>query len=68
MKRILAWAAIVLTAGAFILLCLVWLLKINILIPIAMFVLAFILLGVVKKMPDDDAAPSDTPDDRDGGQ
>ena len=68
MKRILAWAAIVLTAGAFILLCLVWLLKINILIPIAMFALAFILLGVVKKMPDDTAAPSDTPDDGNGGQ
>ena len=50
MKRILSYIAVGLTAGAFILLCLIWILKINVLIPIAMFAAAFVLLGVVKRM------------------
>ena len=54
MRRALSWIAIVLTAGAFILLCLIWVLKINIVIPIIMFAAALVLLGVVKSMPSDD--------------
>lgn len=54
MRRALSWIAIVLAAGAFILLCLIWILKINILIPILMFAAALVLLGIVKSMPSDD--------------
>ena len=50
MKKILSYIAVGLTAGAFILLCLIWVLKINVLIPILMFAAAFVLLGVVKRM------------------
>lgn len=53
MRRILAWLAIVLTLSAFVLMCLILTLKINPLIPILMFVAAFILLYIVKRMPSD---------------
>lgn len=53
MRRVLSWIAIVLTGGAFILLCLIWLLKINILIPICMFAAALLLLFAVKRMAPD---------------
>ena len=54
-KRILSFIALGLTAGAFILLCLVWILKINVLIPIFMFAASFVLLGIVKRMHETDA-------------
>ena len=50
MKRVLSFIAIGLTLGAFILLCLIWVLKINLIIPILMFAAAFVLLGIVKRM------------------
>lgn len=50
MKKILSFLAVGLTAGAFILLCFIWVLKINVLIPILMFAAAFVLLGIVKRM------------------
>ena len=54
LRRALSWIAIALTAIAFILLCLIWLLKINILIPIGMFAAAMVLLYIVKRMPTDE--------------
>ncbi len=54
MRRVLSWVAVALAAGAFILLCLIWVLHINVIIPIIMFAAAFVLLGVVKSMPSDD--------------
>lgn len=68
-RRVLSWIAIVLTAGAFILLCLIWLLKINILIPILMFAAALVILGIVKNMPsDEEEAPKNenAPSENDG--
>ena len=56
MKRVLSFIAIGLTAGAFILLCLVLILKLNVLVPILMFAAAFALLGVVKRMHTNDSA------------
>ncbi len=50
MKKFLSYLAIALTLGAFILLCLIWVLKIHVIIPILMFAAAFVLLGVVKRM------------------
>ncbi|MBR5947091.1 MAG: hypothetical protein IKZ82_00400 [Clostridia bacterium] len=50
MKKVLSFIAIGLTLGAFILLCLIWVFKINVLIPIFMFTAAFVLLGIVKRM------------------
>lgn len=55
MKRILAWISIIITLTAFVLLCLVLKTGINILIPICMFVVALILLAIVKRMPNDAA-------------
>ena len=40
-----------LTGAAFILLCLIWVLRINAIIPVLMFAAAIILLGICKKMP-----------------
>lgn len=54
MKRILSFIAIGLTAAAFILLCLIWVLKIQVWIPILMFAAAFVLLGIVKRMHAED--------------
>lgn len=53
MRRILSWIAIVTIAAAFVLLCLVLPLKINITIPIALFAVAIVLFFVVKRMPSD---------------
>ena len=49
MRRALSIIALVLTGAAFILLCLIWVLRINAIIPVLMF--AIILLGICKKMP-----------------
>lgn len=62
MRRILCFIAIGLTGGAFILLCLIWILKINALIPILMFAAAFVILGIVKRMHELNNAVSDTND------
>lgn len=51
MRRALSIIALVLTGAAFILLCLIWVLKINAIIPILMFAAALILLGICKRMP-----------------
>ena len=53
MRRALSIFTLALTGAAFILLCLVLILRINVLIPIGMFAVAFILLGVVKRMQPD---------------
>lgn len=53
MKRILAWICIALTLAAFLAMCLVLKLKIPILIPICMFAAAFVLLAIVKRLPND---------------
>lgn len=52
MRRALSIIALVLTGAAFILLCLIWVLRINAIIPVLMFAAAIILLGICKKMPD----------------
>lgn len=49
--RALSIIALVLTGAAFILLCLIWVLRINAIIPVLMFAAAIILLGICKKMP-----------------
>ena len=54
MRRILAVISIFFAIGAFLLLCLVLPLRINILIPIFMFVIAFMLLMIVKRMDSDE--------------
>lgn len=54
MRRILAVISIFFAIGAFVLLCLVLPLQINILIPIFMFVIAFMLLMIVKRMDSDE--------------
>ena len=54
MRRILAVISIAFAVGAFVLLCLVLPLQINILIPIFMFVIAFLLLMIVKRMNSDE--------------
>ncbi len=51
MRRALSIIALVLTGAAFILLCLIWVLRINAIIPVLMFAAAIILLGICKKMP-----------------
>ena len=51
MRRALSIIALVLTGAAFILLCLIWVLRINASIPVLMFAAAIILLGICKKMP-----------------
>lgn len=66
MKRILSFIAIGLTLGAFILLCLIWILKINVLIPILMFAAAFVLLGIVKRMHEADGAAASEKADEGG--
>ena len=58
MKRFLSFLAIGLTLGAFLLLCLIWVLKIHVIIPIVMFVAAFALLGVVKRMHEAESVPA----------
>ena len=58
MKRALSFLAIGLTLGAFILLCLIWVLKIQVWIPILMFAAAFVLLGIVKRMHETDSLTS----------
>ena len=58
MRRFLSLVGVALTAGAFIMLCLCWLLKINILIPILMFAAALVILGIVKRMPADESEAS----------
>ena len=50
MRRALSIIALVLTGAAFILLCLIWVLRINAIIPVLMLA-AIILLGICKKMP-----------------
>lgn len=54
LRRTLAWICIVLTAAAFVLLSLVFVLKINIWIPVTMFAISLIMLMMVKRMPNDD--------------
>lgn len=49
MRRALSIIALVLTGAAFILLCLIWVLRINAIIPVLMFAAAIILLGICKK-------------------
>lgn len=61
MKRVLSFIAIGLTLGAFILLCLIWVLKINLIIPILMFASAFVLLGIVKRMHEAEGLTANDP-------
>lgn len=64
MRRTLSWIAIFFALGAFCLLCLIWVLKVDIIIPLIMFVAAFVLLGIVKRMRNNDAGISQSkPDD-----
>ena len=58
MRRILAWVSIILALGAFTLLSLTFLLRVNIIIPILMFAAALVLLYVVKHMPADETGIS----------
>lgn len=53
MKKTLAWICIVLTFTAFVLLCLVFVLKINVWIPVIMFAVSLIMLMMIKRMPND---------------
>lgn len=55
MRRILALISIVFAAAAFVLLCLVLPCRIPIDIPIILFVIAFMLLVIVKRMKSDEA-------------
>ncbi|MBR3298234.1 MAG: hypothetical protein IKI64_03415 [Clostridia bacterium] len=68
MKRFLSFLAIGLTAAAFILLCLIWVLKIKVWIPILMFAAAFVLLGIVKRMHAQDELESLYPSDDNSGK
>lgn len=52
MKRILAFIAIAVTLCAFVLMCLILIIKIDIIIPIIMFIVGFIMLLIVKKLPE----------------
>ncbi len=54
MKRILAFIAIAVTLCAFVLMSLVLILKIDIIIPIIMFIVGFIMLLIIKKLPEPD--------------
>lgn len=54
MKRILAFIALAITLGAFVLMCLVLILKIDIIIPIIMFIVGFIMLLIIKRIPEPD--------------
>ncbi|MCH5278760.1 MAG: hypothetical protein J1E60_03125 [Christensenellaceae bacterium] len=58
MRRVLAWISIIFALGAFALLSLIFVLHVNIIIPIAMFAVALILLYVVKRMPVDETGIS----------
>ena len=58
MRRILAWVSIILALGAFTLLSLTFLLRVNIIIPILMFGAALMLLYIVKRMPVDETGIS----------
>lgn len=62
LRRVLSWIAIAALAAAFILLCLVMPLKINIVYPLILFAVAIVLFFAVKKMP------SDLPDDDAGAK
>lgn len=53
LKKTLAWICIVLTFSAFVLLSLVFVLRINVWIPVIMFAVALIMLMMIKRMPDD---------------
>lgn len=53
MKRTLAWICIVLTFVAFVLLSLVFVLRINVWIPVIMFAVSLIMLMMIKRMPND---------------
>ena len=54
MRRTLAWICIALVTIAFILLSLVLILKIDVIIPILLFVVAFIMFLMIKRMPTDE--------------
>lgn len=54
MRRVLAWITIILAIGAFALVSLIFVLRVNIIIPIVMFAAALVLLYVVKRMPVDE--------------
>ena len=51
MRKILSWVAIAVIAAAFVTLCLVFPLKLNIAIPIVLFAIGIILFFVIKRMP-----------------
>ncbi len=54
MKKTLAWICIALTGAAFIMLCLVLILRIQLWIPIIMFAIALVMLAMIKRMPGDE--------------
>ena len=54
MRKILSWIAIAVIAAAFVTLCLVFPLKLNIAIPIVLFAIGIILFFVIKRMPADE--------------
>ena len=59
MRRTLAWICIALVTIAFILLSLVLILKIDVIIPILLFVVAFIMFLMIKRMPTDEQRKQD---------
>lgn len=59
LKKTLAWICIVLTTAAFVLLSLVFVLRINVWIPVIMFAISLVMLMMIKRMPNNRAETSD---------
>ena len=59
LKRTLAWICIVLTFAAFVLLSLVFVLRINVWIPVIMFAVSLVMLMMIKRMTNDGPKTAD---------
>lgn len=59
LRKTLAWICIVLTFTAFVLLSLVFVLRINVWIPVIMFAVSLIMLMMIKRMPNDGSETED---------
>lgn len=58
MRRLLAWISIITALCAFAMFSLIFILHVKIIIPIALFGVALILLYIVKRMPNDQSGIS----------